>query len=239
MRRQHLTMRVDIDPLPFGLLHFPTHLAVGLVPLILILGSLLSNAEEVSLQPGVWVRRLAAIAVAAMVLIGAYWQMQRMTLNLWRGGLSFALASAENLDPQNRAQQAAMPVGTVLREADDERAGTHAGRPIPTLRSHLRGGRGRSADRRADPRPVPAGGVRTDRGLAPQPECHVMNPATLRYLGFVVAFLVTVGAEDELVAHHQRVSRETFVDRRALDRTNRAPGGGTPPLRRLRSRCRC
>ncbi len=99
---------------PFAMLHFPTHLAVGLVPVILALGHTLSEARSVTFEPGPWTRRLTAIAVVLVVLAGCYWQFHRLMLNLWRGGLDHALATAQSLDEDRRAQQAAAVEAQVL-----------------------------------------------------------------------------------------------------------------------------
>jgi len=100
--------------IPFLLLHFPTHLAVGLVPVILALGHVLSTGREVTLEPGPWSRRLGVVAVVLAVLIGSYWQTHRLMLNLWRGGLAHALATAQQLDDERRAQQAAAVEAQIL-----------------------------------------------------------------------------------------------------------------------------
>jgi O-antigen ligase len=99
---------------PFSLLHFPTHLAVGLTPIVLVLGNLMSNGRQVVLEPGPLVRRASALAAAVLVAIGCYWQLQRLMLNLWRGGLSHALEVAESLDGEARARQAAMVEAQIL-----------------------------------------------------------------------------------------------------------------------------
>jgi O-antigen ligase len=100
--------------LPFALLHFPTHLAVGLVPVTLTLAALLSGAREVVVEPWPGMRRLLALAAALLVLGGIYWQLQRLMLNLWRGGLSYALATVQTLDEPMRAQQAAIVESQIL-----------------------------------------------------------------------------------------------------------------------------
>jgi len=100
--------------LPFTLLHFPTHLAVGLVPLMLMLAALLSGAREVVVEPWPWTRRLLAVVVALLVLAGSYWQLHRLMLNLWRGGLTYALDTVQTLDEPMRSQQAAAVESQIL-----------------------------------------------------------------------------------------------------------------------------
>jgi O-antigen ligase len=99
---------------PFLLLHFPTHLAVGLVPVVLVLGHILSTGREVTLVPGPWSRRLAVAAVVLAVVLGSYWQTHRLMLNLWRGGLAHALATAQQLEDERRIQQAAAVEAQIL-----------------------------------------------------------------------------------------------------------------------------
>ena len=100
--------------IPFLLLHFPTHLAVGLVPVVLTLGHLLSTGREVTVEPGPWSRRSAVFVIVLAVLIGSYWQIHRLMLNLWRGGLAHALATAQQLDDARRTQQAAAVEAQIL-----------------------------------------------------------------------------------------------------------------------------
>ena len=99
---------------PFAALHFPTHLAVGLVPLILILGHVLAGSREIVLEPAPWLGRTAAALVAIAVVIGSYWQLQRLTLDVWRGGLRYDLTAAERLEGAARAQQAALVEAQIL-----------------------------------------------------------------------------------------------------------------------------
>jgi O-antigen ligase len=93
---------------PFALLHFPTHLAVGLVPLVLVLAHLLADADETAIEPQGWFKRLGWLLAVGLMVVGVYWQFQTMMLNLWRGGLSHALTTAQSLDESQRAQRAAM-----------------------------------------------------------------------------------------------------------------------------------
>jgi O-antigen ligase len=99
---------------PFALLHFPTHLAVSLVPLILTLSHLLATGREVVLEPRSWSRVLAAVALVLATLAGTYWQLNGLVLNLWRGGLDHALTAAQALDDPARSQQAAAVESQIL-----------------------------------------------------------------------------------------------------------------------------
>lgn len=99
---------------PFAFLHFPTHLAVGLVPVILALGHLLASGRAVSGEAGVWVRRLAPLLTVLVVIAGCYWQMYRLTLNLWRGALAHALVVAEELDEDQKVRRLAAVEAQIL-----------------------------------------------------------------------------------------------------------------------------
>lgn len=99
---------------PFLLLHFPTHLAVGLVPVIIAAGHVLSGGREVVLRPGPWIRKAAVAGILLVVAVGCYWQLHRLMLNLWRGGLTHALTNAQALDDDRRAQQAAAVEAQIL-----------------------------------------------------------------------------------------------------------------------------
>lgn len=92
---------------PFALLHFPAHLAVGLIPIVLALAHGLSGGAEMTFEPKGVARFALAGAGALMVLAGCYEQVHALMLNLWRGGLTHALTASYDLDPQRRALQAA------------------------------------------------------------------------------------------------------------------------------------
>lgn len=100
--------------LPFALLHFPTHLAVGLVPLTLILGHLLAAGDRVVIEPRPWPRRIVAAVAVVLVLFAAYREMYGLMLNLWRGGLSYALTVIDTLDEPQRSQEAAAVEAQIL-----------------------------------------------------------------------------------------------------------------------------
>jgi len=99
---------------PFALLHFPTHLAVSLVPLVLTLGHILATGREVVVQPRRWPRRATAALLVLAVLTGTYWQLHRLMLNLWRGGLNHALTVMQSVDESLRSQQAAVIESQIL-----------------------------------------------------------------------------------------------------------------------------
>lgn len=100
--------------IPFLLLHFPSHLAVGLVPAILAAGHVLSGGREVVLTPGPWIRKAAVAGILLVVAVGCYWQIHHLMLNIWRGGLTHALTTAQALDDDRRVQQAASVEAQIL-----------------------------------------------------------------------------------------------------------------------------
>ena len=91
---------------PFALLHYPTHLAVGLIPIALGLAHLVATAEP----PRTYQWRRARLPVAAVVvvlaIVAAGWQLRRVAVDLWIGGNELRLTMAGGLNPANRARPA-------------------------------------------------------------------------------------------------------------------------------------
>ena len=100
--------------MPFAVLHFPTHLAVSLVPLVVTLGHILASGRGVVVEPRPWPRRAVAVLLMLAVLSGTYWQLHRLMLNLWRGGLNHALTVMQTVDEPVRSQQAAVIESQIL-----------------------------------------------------------------------------------------------------------------------------
>ena len=93
---------------PFLLLHYPTHLAVGIIPLILLLARLLHPCPRVALVTrGSATTTALAVLVVVGVAFGAVWQLQRLALDMWRGGLEHALVQIERAPPEQRAAASA------------------------------------------------------------------------------------------------------------------------------------
>ena len=101
---------------PFLALHYPTHLAVGMVPIALVLGHLLA-AQPHWRAPrlrGGW-RVAVPVALAAVAVAGVSWQLRRVALDVWRADLERRLVIAYSLqDPSQRAQLAATVESQVL-----------------------------------------------------------------------------------------------------------------------------
>lgn len=105
---------------PFLLLHYPTHLAVGMVPIVLILAHILAAQDTVivpKLASG-W-RVVVPIILIGIAGAGSMWQMRRVALDIWRAnlerGLEFAAASTE---PLRRTQLASAVEWQILERIE-------------------------------------------------------------------------------------------------------------------------
>ena len=93
---------------PFLLLHYPTHLAIGVIPLVIVLARQLAAApiRQVPAAPGA-VRFSLAILLFAVAAAGTVWQLRRVAIDVWTAelerGLGFAVAATE---PMRRTQLA-------------------------------------------------------------------------------------------------------------------------------------
>jgi O-antigen ligase len=91
---------------PFALLHYPSHLAVGLIPTSLVLAHLVrAEREPVEREWRRW-RRPIAIAAAILAVVIAWWQLQRVAVNLWMGSNDVRLQVLEQAPPEVRARHA-------------------------------------------------------------------------------------------------------------------------------------
>jgi O-antigen ligase len=94
---------------PFLLLHYPTHLAVGLLPIALVMAHLMAgdNTVELGLPTGV-LKHVASVALLGLVIAAAMWQLRSVALDLWHAQLERQLAAVSQLqDSRQRAQLAA------------------------------------------------------------------------------------------------------------------------------------
>ena len=91
---------------PFALLHYPSHLAVGLIPIALVLAHLIATTEPP--QTYQWLRARLPIATVVVVLaiVAAGWQVRRVAVDLWIGGNELRLTMSEGLDPATRVRVA-------------------------------------------------------------------------------------------------------------------------------------
>jgi len=105
---------------PFLLLHYPAHLAVGVIPIVLVLGHLLAAQPTWSLP------RLQArwrVVVPALLVgtaaVGAVWQLHRLAVDVWREDLEQRLELAHGApEPMRRAQLAAAVERQVLERIE-------------------------------------------------------------------------------------------------------------------------
>jgi len=105
---------------PFLLLHYPTRVAVGIVPIVLVLGELLAS------QPTVRVPRLRArwrtvvpALLVATAIVGSAWQLRRLALEVWRADLERHLEQPQREpEPLRRAQIAATVERQVLERIE-------------------------------------------------------------------------------------------------------------------------
>lgn len=87
---------------PFLLLHYPTHIAIGLIPITLVLGEIVNRAQP--LHTLGWHRaRLPVVAALVLLLVaGAWWQLRRVAVDVWMGGLELRMALSQRAEPEIR-----------------------------------------------------------------------------------------------------------------------------------------
>ncbi|PWB69861.1 MAG: hypothetical protein C3F15_14560 [Holophagae bacterium] len=105
---------------PFLLLHYPTHLTVGVIPIVLLLGHTLAGQPTFRvprLRAG-WRAVVPALLVAA-ALAGVAWQLHRLALDVWRADLELRLEQSHGAaEPLRRAQIAATVERQVLERIE-------------------------------------------------------------------------------------------------------------------------
>ena len=90
---------------PFLLLHYPTHLAIGLIPAVLLLAERLHPAPRVPVLFGrPAVRRAVAVIVGAVAVSVCVSQIIDLRLDRWRGQTEALLSLAENAPLPMRRQ---------------------------------------------------------------------------------------------------------------------------------------
>jgi O-antigen ligase len=99
---------------PFVLFHYPTHLAVGLIPCALMVGALVATDAEPRAVTWHRGRALVAVIVLLTAVVGAGWQLRRVAADLWMGSLEFQLTAADGATPEVRARRAAAIEASVL-----------------------------------------------------------------------------------------------------------------------------
>lgn len=103
---------------PFLLLHYPTHLAVGMVPISLCLSHLIARDRDA--QPVTW--RSARLPVAVVLIVVAVastaWQVRRLAIDVWMGGLELRIMLSDGTPAETRAQIGAWIESQVLPRID-------------------------------------------------------------------------------------------------------------------------
>jgi O-antigen ligase len=92
---------------PFAILHYPTHLAVGLIPISLALSDVVANAHPAATVTWQRARAPVVIAVTVVALLGVFWQLRRVAVDVWVGGLELRMAIVQSQDAESRARMGA------------------------------------------------------------------------------------------------------------------------------------
>ena len=103
---------------PFALMHYPAHLAVGLIPIALILAHLIASHGETRSRPWRIARVPLATLLVALTVTASWWQLRRVATDLWVGGNEMRLVIAERAEPTIRARMAAAVEAQILSRID-------------------------------------------------------------------------------------------------------------------------
>ncbi len=102
---------------PFLLLHYPTHLAIGMVPIVIVLGYLLAARPTSQLPRLTGVLRPAVpVVLIAIAGAGCYWQLRRLAVDVWTAELERALGVAAAVTEPVRRNQLASAVEWQIME---------------------------------------------------------------------------------------------------------------------------
>jgi hypothetical protein len=119
-RAPPLTMMAAAAAGPFLIMHYPTHLAVGMVSVTLVMAELLATEDrlELTLRPKL-LRLVLAVALVIVAFVGVNWQLRALALDGLRGGLQQQLAIAQQrLRRTERIQMAAGIERVILLRVD-------------------------------------------------------------------------------------------------------------------------
>ena len=99
---------------PFILLHYPTHLAVGLIPISLCLADTVARDRPATTIE--WRHARVPVAAALVVVAGAgvFWQLRRVAVDVWMGGLELRMAMVQGADAAARARMGAAVESQIL-----------------------------------------------------------------------------------------------------------------------------
>jgi tetratricopeptide (TPR) repeat protein len=103
---------------PFLLLHYPAHIAVGLVPLSLGLAHVLADDVEPRPLRWRWGRLPVALLLIVILLSAVWWQLQRVAADLWLGGLELRMSLAQQAPPEARQRLGTLVAAQVLQRID-------------------------------------------------------------------------------------------------------------------------
>lgn len=82
--------------MPFLFLHYPTHLAVGTLPLALVLGEILAREGTIVVPvPSPALRLAQGVGAAAVAALAIGWQAERLSVSRWQESLDARLAAVE------------------------------------------------------------------------------------------------------------------------------------------------
>jgi O-antigen ligase len=103
---------------PLVLFHYPTHLAVALIPISLTLGEIVATAEKG--EEVEWLKVRAPIAILAMLaaVVFAGWQLKRVAADLWVGSVNAILHATQRAPADIRARQAAAIEAAIIARID-------------------------------------------------------------------------------------------------------------------------
>lgn len=88
---------------PFLLLHYPSHIAGGLVPLTLLLAHLVGAGPRRAVGGELWPRRGAVVLLVAAAVAVVAWQVARLEVDTWAGDSEAMLIAARQAPPARRA----------------------------------------------------------------------------------------------------------------------------------------
>jgi hypothetical protein len=171
---------------PFLLLHYPTHIAGGLVPLALLLAHVAAAGPKGTVPLTPWLRRgVVALLLAAATAMVA-WQVARLELDTWAGDSEVMLVAAQQAPPARRAVMT-----TVVERHAFDRLGRFPSSPPVQWRLI-----GKARFARGDPAGAEQA-LRTSMALWPHEDTEL-------FLGLALA---AQGREGEALTHLNRVCR--------------------------------
>jgi hypothetical protein len=116
-RAPTLTVLAGAATLPFLILHYPTHLGVGLASISLVLAELSSAEPRAEIRvPRSPARLTMTLGLAAAMTAACVWQIRRLALDRFRADIHRHLVAIQtSIDPQQRARKASMIEDLVMR----------------------------------------------------------------------------------------------------------------------------